>query len=93
MATQDHGLEVIRKSSEKFNGQNHESIIRFLLAKDDTRNPFLPPPNADYMSRSVAGNVETYVYRQGGSGGTVLKTIVITYTNSSLNDILNVQVS
>lgn len=89
MATLDHGLEVIRKSSEKYHGQNHESVIR----TNDVSNPFAPPIDADYISRSVAGNVETFTYKSGGSSGTVLKTVTITYQSSALKDIVDVAVS
>jgi len=92
MSTLDHGLEVLRKSSEKFENSNSESILRFKMSDDSTRNPFLPPSGADYYSRSVAGAVETHRYYQGGSGGTLLKTMIVTYTSNALNDILNIQV-
>lgn len=92
MSTLDHGLEVLRKSSEKFENSNSESVLRFKMSADATRNPFLPPPNSDYYTRTVSGSVETHRYYQGGVGGTLLKTLIVTYTSNALNDILNIQV-
>jgi hypothetical protein len=42
--------------------------------------PFAPPLLADYVSSTFAANVQTVIYKSGGSGGTVLKTITVTYT-------------
>lgn len=88
MSTLDHGLEVLRKSSEKYLGSNSESIIR----TNNLSNPFSPPIATDYISRSVSGSVETFEYKSGGVGGTILKTVIITYQNSSLKDLVSVQV-
>lgn len=59
----------------------------------NTSNRFAPDPRADYIQRVVAGSVETYNFYQGGAGGVLVKTVQVTYTNSSLNDLLNVAVT
>ena len=88
MSTLYHVLEVLRKSSEKYLGSNSESIIR----TNNLSNPFSPPIDTNYISRSVSGSVETFIFRSGGVSGTILKTVILTYTSNSLNDLLNVQV-
>lgn len=55
--------------------------------------PFDPPTNSDTITRTVAGAVETYRYRQGGVSGTIIKTVTVTYTNSSLQDLVSVEVT
>lgn len=54
---------------------------------------FSPPQDADYISRAVNSAVETYVFKRGGAAGTTLKTVVVTYTDSTLDSLLNVSVS
>ena len=45
----------------------------------------------DYVSRAYDSNVtETWTFYSGGSGGTLVNTIVIVYTDSTLATILNV---
>lgn len=58
-----------------------------------TPGPFSPPANCDYISRSVLSNVETYEYKNGGSGGTLLKTVTVTYVDATLEELLTVEVS
>lgn len=44
----------------------------------------------DYVSLSVATTTDTYVFKTGGSGGTTVATVVITYTDSSKTVLSNV---
>lgn len=47
-------------------------------------------PNVDYDYIDVqqtSATVETYVFKTGGSGGTTVQTIVVTYTSSAKTDI------
>jgi hypothetical protein len=45
----------------------------------------------DYVARAYDSNVtETWTFYRGGSGGTLVNTIVIVYTDSTLATILNV---
>lgn len=51
-------------------------------------------PNWDYLDvQQTSPTVETYVFKIGGSGGTTVRTIVITYTSSTKADIDTVEVS
>ncbi len=54
---------------------------------------FDPPVGTDYIGRSVASNVETYLYKSGGEFGTLLKTITVTYVAADLEELLKVEVS
>jgi hypothetical protein len=56
-------------------------------------NPFQAPPTTDYIGRSVASDVVTWLYKNGGSGGTLLKTVTVTYTDATLETILTLEVS
>lgn len=58
----------------------------------DSSNQFAPPPDCDFIQRIHTGNVETYNYRQGGATGTILKTVRVTYTSNSLNELVSVEV-
>jgi hypothetical protein len=58
-----------------------------------TANPFAPPPGTDYIGRSVASNVEVFVYRNGGSLGTLLSTVTVTYSDNTLDELVSVTVA
>lgn len=46
----------------------------------------------DYIdAQQTSSTVETYVYKIGGSGGTVVRTTTVTYTSSSKADIDSVE--
>lgn len=53
---------------------------------------FTPPANADFIGRTVLGAVETFVYKVGGSAGTILKTVKVTYTSTTLEELISVEV-
>jgi hypothetical protein len=55
-------------------------------------NKFAPPKDADYIATSYTLTSDVYFYKQGGSGGTLLKTITIIYTDSSKEKIQSVEV-
>lgn len=50
-------------------------------------------PNCDYMSLTEDTTTDTYVFKEGGSGGTTVATIVITYTDSTKETISTVEQS
>lgn len=53
-------------------------------------------PNVDYDYIDVqqtSATVETFVYKTGGSGGTTVLTIVVTYTDSTKDNIDSVAYS
>lgn len=47
-------------------------------------------PAWDYMTLTQASLTDTYVFKTGGSGGTTVATVTITYTDSSKNTISTV---
>lgn len=96
MATTDHGLEVLRKAAELYQSNPNELLIRTAVVSGTISavpGPFSPPANTDYIGRSVASNVETFEYRNGGSGGTLLKTITVTYVAPDLEELVSVEVA
>jgi hypothetical protein len=78
---------------QKFRDVSGETAVNVYDLSGAAGNPFAPPSNCDYISRSVLSNVETYLFKSGGSGGTLLKTIVITYTDATLESLVTVEVS
>lgn len=44
----------------------------------------------DFVSLAQASTTDTYVFKTGGSGGTLVSTVVITYTDSTKATIANV---
>jgi hypothetical protein len=70
-------------------GQTAVEVVGDITANP---GPFSPPANCDYILRSVSSNVETYVYKNGGSGGTTLKTVTVTYVDSTLESLVSVEV-
>lgn len=47
-----------------------------------------PGVDYDYIDvQQTSATVETFVYKRGGSGGTTVQTVTVTYTDSSKNDI------
>lgn len=58
----------------------------------DTLNPLTtnltPNVDFDYIDiQQTSSTVETYVFKIGGSGGTTVQTIVVTYTSSAKTDL------
>lgn len=48
------------------------------------------PADYDYMTYTSGGTTDTYVYKSGGSGGTTVGTLTITYTDGTKAVISNV---
>ncbi len=95
MAVSDHGLEVLRKAAEFYLSNPNELVIRTSVVGGISAdsNPFAPPPTTDFIGRSVLSNVETFVYKFGGSGGTLLKTVTVTYVAADLEELVSVEVA
>lgn len=55
--------------------------------------PFSAPAGTDSVVRSVLGTVETYQYKTGGVSGTTLKTVVVTYADTDLEELISAVVS
>lgn len=66
-------------------------------ANSDTMSPFgglTPNVDYDYIDvQQTSATVDTYVYKDGGSGGTTVLTVVVTYTDSTKDDIDHVAFS
>lgn len=53
-----------------------------------------PIANYDFIDvQQTSSTVETYVFKLGGSGGSTVRTIVVTYTSSTKADIDTVEYS
>lgn len=56
--------------------------------------PLVPNVDYDYIDiQQTSSTVETYVFKTGGSGGTTVQTIVVTYTSSAKTDLDKVEYS
>jgi hypothetical protein len=69
-----------------------ESAVEVVGSFTTSAGPFDPPVNSDTITREVSGSVETYRYRQGGVTGTIIKSIVVTYASSALEELISVRV-
>lgn len=56
-------------------------------------NPFAPPSGTDWIDRTVVSNVETFYYKMGGTSGTLLKTVVVTYAADDLEEFVSAGVT
>lgn len=57
-------------------------------------NGLLPGISYDYIDgQQTSTTIDTFVYKLGGSGGTVVRTIVVTYVDSTKADIDTVSYS
>ena len=58
--------------------------------QDDIKNQLALKPGSDFDyidAQQTSSSVDTYVYKTGGSGGTTVQTITVTYTSSAKTDI------
>jgi hypothetical protein len=57
-------------------------------------NPFGPPLDADAITVGYPNaTTEVYEYRTGGTGGSILKTVTVTYTSGAKNEINTVVIT
>lgn len=70
-----------------------EPAIEIVGNLTSTPGPFSAPASSDSIVRTVSSNIETYEYKSGGISGTILKTITVTYTDNTLEHLVNVVVS
>jgi hypothetical protein len=60
----------------------------------EIKNSPAPMVDYDYLDvQQTSSTVDTFVYKNGGSVGTVIRTVVVTYTSSAKTDIDKVQYS
>jgi hypothetical protein len=79
----DHGLEVIKKAAEYTNplaaNKKSDYFLKVGLFGNTAVPYFTDAVTVDYPSSTI----EVYNFRQGGVSGVILKTVTITYTNST----------
>lgn len=91
MAVDDHGLEVLKKSGEQVTAGDPSN----LYIKTSVINS-LAPTGFDYIALTYVaegdgvGEIETVVYKSGGSGGTTLRTLTLGYDASDRLDEITV---
>lgn len=56
-----------------------------------TLNGLMGTVTYDYIAQTQAATTDTWTFRSGGSGGTIVRVIVITYTDSGKETIANVE--
>ena len=76
----DRGTPVGVSPDESGRGRQHTKIAN---TPDEQipvlTNLFAPPIDADFIYDQKVNNVQTIIFKKGGSSGVVLKTIRITY--------------
>lgn len=85
MSVNDHGLEAIRKSaSEVTSGNKSEYKLRTYNVAG------LLSETYDYFSVAYpSATQEVYTFKTGGSGGTLVATLTLNYTDSTKNFLSN----
>lgn len=96
----DWGSESITRSEHigpTFSGDNIDAKKVVNYDWDSTTSSWvrraagLVPGSYDYISyANTSSTVDTYVFKTGGSGGTTVATVTITYTDSTKNQISTV---
>lgn len=87
MAIKEHGLEALRKAAVHIDSALTEASIRTFDVSG-----MLSGISYDAIDiQQTSSTVETYVFKTGGLSGTTVKTIVITYTDSTKADLNTVE--
>lgn len=85
---------ILDRERDKFQEISGETYVKVTgILSTSGSGEFDVPMNCDAILRSVAGNVETYLFKDGGVSGTLLKTITVTYTSSNLKDLVSAVVT
>ena len=82
---------AIRDDGEQFQEVTGTAIGTTKRAIDTYSFSGLSIPLWDYMGLVIASAVETYTFRLGGSGGTIVAVVVVTYVDATRGDILSVE--
>lgn len=83
----DHGLEVLRKS-----GEADSSGLPSTRIKVRNDGGLLKGVVYDYVARTEPSTViDRYTFKTGGSGGTTVAVIDVTYTSVAKEDISTVE--
>lgn len=89
MATDDHGLEVLRKSAEFVDTDPNELLIR---TRDAKPGAFEPPEGTVGFTVVEGATDRTYQFRDAYPAGTILKTVIVYYSNASKTDITGAEI-
>ena len=60
-----------------------ETAVRVVGDMTVDSNPFAPPGNTDTITVTQGTTTEVYNFRNGGPAGTILRTVTLTYTDST----------
>lgn len=71
-------------------GGQFEAKRVVLFGADGNQLGGLNLPKWDYVSRGLVSATETWTFKTGGSGGTTVATVVIVYTDTTLEFISSV---
>lgn len=89
---------LVRTNRIQGSGNRDMSIANMGGEGVSTDNPFpiiaintLVPKKYDYIDVSSATTSDTYIFKTGGSSGTTIATIKLTYTNSAKTTLSNVR--
>lgn len=83
MAISEHGLEALRKAAVHTNSALTEAKIRTFDV-----STLLAGAIYDAIDiQQTSATVETFVFKSGGLAGTTVKTITVTYTDSTKADL------
>lgn len=70
------------------------NVMKVTNTDGSTIGGLAPGTDFDYIDgQQTSATVDTYVYKLGGSGGTTVRTITVTYTSSAKTDIDSVEYS
>jgi hypothetical protein len=84
MAVHDHGLEAIRKASSVVTAGN---TTEYKIRTFDVGNMLGGVAFDAIDIQQTSATVETFVFKTGGLAGTTVKTITVTYTDSTKADL------
>ena len=92
----DDAIAVVNPDGTNIGGGVDTSGLATTAKQDDIKNQLALKPGTDFDyidGQQTSSTVDTYVYKNGGSGGTTVQTIVVTYTSSAKTDIDSVEYS
>jgi hypothetical protein len=82
---------AIRDNGEEFQEVTGTAISSTKRGLDIFAYSGMAVPLWDYVALVEASTTDTWTFREGGSGGTIVSVVVITYTDSSKGTIANVE--
>ena len=83
--------DTTRDSNEKFKEVTGSDLPGNKRGMDVVALSGLSIPPWDYVALTEAATTDTYTFRDGGSGGTIVAVTVITWTDSTKCTLANVE--